>query len=130
MGGSLETNPKVAPMHPWIPAELAHRSDHERSLSWQEAQIFYGGEFPWHCGISGLWAWRGWIAKKLLGRWPTTDDVDLPADHPFFDRLGVETTQTYGPDGAIGPVIYTRFGKQLSENNPYVRRYRESLLRS
>jgi hypothetical protein len=120
----------MAPMHPWIPAQLADETEHARSLTYEETQVFYGGEYPWRCGISGLWAWRGWIAKKLLGRWPTTDDVDLPTDHPFFDRLGVETTQKCGPNGPIGPVEYWRFGKELKPSSSYVRRYRESLSRS
>ena len=129
-GGSRPNLHKKRPMAAWIPAELADASQHQRSLTWQEFKIFYCGEFPWTCGTSGLWAWRGWIAKKLLGRWPTTDDVDLPADHPFFDRLGVEETRTYRADGSAGPVTYMRFGRRLSQNNPYVRRYRESLSRS
>lgn len=120
----------IEAMHPWIPAELAHDADHQRSLSYEEYEVFYLGEFPWKCGISGTWAWRGWIAKKLLGRWPTTDDVDLPADHPYFDRLGVEETQPMGPKGPIGPVEYWRHGRRLKPDSVYVRRYRESLLRS
>ena len=114
----------------WIPPQLAEMREHSRSLTWQEVQVFYLGEYPYGCSISGLWAWRGYIAKKLLGRMPTTDDVDLPADHAFFDIDYIDTTQTQYADGTSGPVEYWRRGRRLKETSSAVRRYRERLSRS
>ena len=114
----------------WIPAQLADMHEHGRSLSYQEYCVFYLGEYPNSCSISGLWAWRGYIAKKLLGRMPTTEDVDLPADHDFFDIDYIDMTQKHYADGRKGPVEYWRRGRRLKADGPTVRRYLERRARS
>lgn len=114
----------------WIPPQLADMREHGRSLSYQDYCVFYLGEFPWNCGSAGLWAWRGHIARKLLGRMPTPEEVDLPADSSYWEPDLIETTQTHYADGRKGPVEYWRRGRRLKADGPAVRRYLERRARS
>lgn len=56
-----------------------------RSMSNKEFHALH--DYPWEDDVSipGLWSWRGAIYKKYMGYMPTPEDMDLPADHPFFD---------------------------------------------
>ena len=103
---------------------------HGRSLSTTEYSIFYLGEFPWNTSTTGLWAWRGHIARKLLGRMPTPEEVGLPADHPYFDPDLIEEVQAHDGSGPVGEPQYFRRGRRLKADGPAVRRFKESRARS
>lgn len=117
-------------MHSWIPPQLADSSEHYHRLTQEECDVFYGAVFPWKGGIAGLWHWRGQIAKKLLGRMPTPEEVDVPADNAYWQEDFVEEDRTFFSNGESKLNCYWRCGRRLKETSPYVRRYRESLSRS
>ena len=117
-------------MSTWIPPQLWDESEHARSLSRTEYLVFYLGEYPWNCGLSGLWAWRGYIARKLLGRMPTPEEVSVPADSPYWEPDLIETTQRQYADGRRGPVEYWRRGRRLKDTSRAVQRFKESRSRS
>ena len=114
----------------WIPPQLANSREHERSLSLEEIEIFYLGVFPWNTSNAGCWAWRGHIARKLLGRMPTPDEVNVPPSSAYWEPDLIEEVATRRRDGSLVRVEYFRRGRRLKADGPAVRRYKESRARS
>ena len=114
----------------WIPPQLAEASEHARSLSSTEYLVFYLGEFPWGCGIDEVFAWRGHIARKLLGRMPKPDEVDVKAGNAYWEPDTVFISETRNRRGEVVETTYRRRGRRLSENNREVRRIKERRSRS
>ncbi len=104
--------------------------NNRKKLTFQEHQVFFGDEYPWNMSIGELWSWRGEIAKKLLGRMPTPEEMDFKPNDCFFDPNVITVSETFGGGPKPTEVTYYRRGRRLKEDSPRVRRYRESLFRS
>ena len=104
--------------------------DNHEKISWKEYQVFFGGEYPWNMTISELWSWRGQIAKKLLGRMPTPEEVGIEPNDPFFNPHELSYSETFDSSGKLKDSGYYRHGRRLKDDSPRIARYRESLSRS
>ena len=117
-------------MSTWIPPQLADASAHARSLSHTEYSVFYLGAFPWGGGLDGLWSWRGHIARKLLGRMPTPEEVDVPADSTYWQPDLIECTEVRNSHGELIRVEYWRRGRRMKETNTALKRFKRDRARS
>ena len=117
-------------MSNWIPPQLADDSQHERSLSYQEIEVFYLGVFPWGGGLDEMWAWRGYIARKLLGRMPTPEEVSVRPDSAYWKPDAIFCSEVRNRQGEVIETVYRRRGRQLKETSPAVQRFKESRSRS
>ena len=114
----------------WIPPQLADANAQSRSLSWEEWRIFYTGYKPW-----GVWdnekdAWRGHIARKLLGRKPKPDEVDMPAGSCYWEPDQIFFSDVRNAQGEVIRTLYRRHGCELKETHPAVQRIKERRSRS
>ena len=114
----------------WIPPQVADYKEHERSLSYEEVSVFFHGDRPWGCGSDELWAWRGHIARKLLGRMPTAEEVSVPKSSAYWTPDLITEVQPRDSRGPVGPPEYRRRGKRLNPDSAAVRRFKASRARS
>ena len=68
----------------WDTALQNFSNKHLGQMGQRQWEAMYS--YPWY-GFSqdGLWSYRGYIWKKHEGKYPTPEEVGLPADHAFFD---------------------------------------------
>ena len=116
--------------HHWMGSLADEFWDNRRKLSFKEHQVFFGDEYPWNMSLAELWSWRGQIAKKLLGRMPTPQEVGMEADDPFFNPHELSYSETRDRNGELKDSGFYRHGRRLKDDSPRIARYRESLSRS
>lgn len=116
--------------HPWMGSLADEFWANNEKASWKEHEIFFQGYYPWNMSISELWSWRGQIAKKLLGRMPTPEEVGIEPDHAFFNPHELSFMQCFDSRGQLKDSGYYRHGRRLKDDSPRIARYRESLSRS
>ena len=114
----------------WIPPQLADPNEHARSLSFTEYSVFYMGAFPWGGGLDELWSWRGHIARKLLGRMPTQEEVDVEADSAYWEPDRIFVSETRNHRGEVIATEYRRRGRRMKETNTALKRFKRLRARS
>lgn len=70
-------------------------------------------EWAQQMSVPGVWAYRGFLWKKYAGKYPTPEEVGLPADHWFFQKDFVDESRTIGNDGVVKSVDYFHHGRKM-----------------
>lgn len=84
----------------WDTALKNFMAKHWSEMGQSQFEAMY--DYPWYgFSIAGLWSYRGYIWKKYEGKYPTPEEVGLPADHTFFDPDYVCYSRTIDASGVI-----------------------------
>ena len=84
----------------WDTALQGFHKKHGMDMGQRHHEAMYGYPF-FGFSVSGLWSYRGYIWKKYEGKYPTPEEVGLPADHDFFNPDVIDYSESVNAYGEV-----------------------------
>ena len=97
----------------WQQAEQEFFAGPGKAMSHDEYTNWNYQAWAQNMSVYGLWSYRGYLWKKYAGKYPTPEEVGLPANHTFFDPDFVDMSKTIGYDGVVKKVEYFHLGRKM-----------------